>query len=101
MPKGKKCDSGCMKNRMNEKTKDINEEYNTAIKKIDKSGFTQEQKELLVKQARENRDLAMEQMKARSDMRQRHMDARMKMNMQEMMGEKANRKAVKAVGKIH
>ena len=56
---------------------------------------------LLVKQARENRDLAMEQMKARSDMRQRHMDARMKMNMQEMMGEKANRKAVKAVGKIH
>ncbi len=100
-PKGRKCDSGCMKNRMNEKTKDINEEYNTAIKKIDKSGFTQEQKELLVKQARENRDLAMEQMKARSDMRQRHMDARMKMNMQEMMGEKANRKAVKAVGKIH
>lgn len=100
-PKGRKCDSGCMKNRMNEKTKDINEEYNTAIKKIDKSGFTQEQKELLVKQARENRDLAMEQMKARSDMRQRHMDARMKMNMQEMMGEKANRKAVKAIGKIH
>lgn len=100
-PKGKKCDSGCMKNRMSEKTKDINEEYNTAIKKIDKSGFTQEQKELLVKQARENRDLAIEQMKARNDMRQRHMDARMKMNMQEMMGEKANRKAVKAVGKIH
>ena len=83
------------------KTEDRGEKKNTAIKKIDKSGFTQEQKELLVKQARENRDLAMEQMKARSDMRQRHMDARMKMNMQEMMGEKANRKAVKAVGKIH
>lgn len=46
-PKGKKCDSGCMKNRMNEKTKDINEEYNTAIKRLTSPALLRNKKNCL------------------------------------------------------
>lgn len=46
-PKGKKCDSGCMKNRMNEKTKDINEEYNTAIKRLTSPALRRNKKNCL------------------------------------------------------
>ena len=85
---------------MKEQSKEINEDYSKAMRKIDNSGFNAEQKELLKKQAAENRDFSMKQMAERQKMMEKHMQARKAMNMQDMMQDKANRKAVKKVSKI-
>ncbi len=100
----KNCMGNCLK-KMNknwtaDKTADIQEEYNEAVKKINQSNFSSNQKELLMKQARENQDLALKQMKERAELRVKHGEQRLNMNMGDMMMDKANRKAVKKVMKI-
>ena len=88
------------KNWVADKTADIQEDYNEAVQKINQSNFSSNQKELLMKQARENQDLAVEQLKDRADLRMKHSEQRLDMNMGDMMGDKANYKAVKKVMKI-
>lgn len=100
----KNCMGNCMKkmnkNWVADKTADIQEDYNEAVQKINQSNFSSNQKELLMKQARENQDLAVEQLKDRADLRMKHSEQRLDMNMGDMMGDKANYKAVKKVMKI-
>lgn len=94
--KMQKCDpSRCM----NKKTAEINEDYDEAIYKINKSGLSQEAKDLLISQAKSNKELAMKLAKEKVDQRAKNMEARQKYKDQ-FMQEKRNRKAVKAVEEI-
>lgn len=87
---------------LNHQNKEIDEDYSKAVKKINKSTFNQDTKNLLMKQAAENKDLAMKQAKERSDMMKKHWDARKNMDgfKKSMHDEGANRKAVKEVRDI-
>lgn len=89
-------------NWLKHENEEINEDYNDAIKKINKSSFNTDNKNLLLKQATENKDLAMKQIKDRSDMMKKHWEVRKntKAFKEEMKMEKRNRKAVKEVRKI-
>lgn len=84
---------------LNKKTAEINEDYNEAIEKINKSSFSDANKNILKTQAQENRDLALKQVKERADLKAKHWEARKAMR-NEMMAEKANHKAVKEVEDI-
>lgn len=99
--KDKKCLGDCMKKNsgrwIEKKTADINEEYDEAVEKVYKTSFNQDQKKLLIKQAKENRDMAIEQLKDRAELRKNHMQERMDAGMGNLMGEKANRKAIKEI----
>lgn len=85
---------------MREQSKEINEDYSKAMRKIDNSSFNAEQKELLKKQAAENRDFSMKQLAERQKIMAKQMQARQSLGMRDMMQDKANRKAVKKVSKI-
>ncbi len=86
--------------KMEEKSRDIEEDYNKALRRIDKSSFNQAQKELLKKQAKQNRDLALKQnAELRQLMRQQSQERR-DLDMRSMTDHKANRKALKSVSKI-
>lgn len=84
--------------KTHEDIQDINEDYQKALRKIDKSSFSDEQKSLLKKQAAQSKELALKQLQERSQMAEQHQKAREALNMQDAMHSKANRKAVK---KIH
>lgn len=86
--------------KMQENTREINEDYQKALHKIDKSSFSDEQKTLLKKQAAENKDLALKQSQERAQQAEKHMKARKALNMQDAMHDKANRKAVKEIHEI-
>lgn len=101
----KNCMSNCNKNMKQrfvaKKTADIDEDYNEAIHKINKSGFNADQKDLLIKQTRENRELAVKHVKERAELRAEHRKQRVDMNMSDaMLSQKINRKAVKEVDDI-
>lgn len=110
----KNCDCGCKKDKncmgncvkkqqgryIEKETAEIDEDYNKALNKINKSGFNKNQKDILAKQASENRDLAVKQVNERAALRKYHMQQRMEAGMSQMMDEKANRKAVKKVMEI-
>lgn len=85
------------KARWYEKDKaDINEDYQEAIEKVNRSTFSDANKKILKQQAAENRDLALKQAKEKNDLRIKHFDGRKGMRDQ-MMQDKRNRKAVKEV----
>ena len=83
-----------------EKKYDIEEDYNKALRRIDKSSFNQEQKDLLKKQAQQNRDFALKQVNDRQQLMQQQMQARQNLDMRAMTEHKANRKALKSVSRI-
>lgn len=102
-------DGGCMKNKMmkkhhreaRENIEEINEDFHKANKRIEKSSFNENQRELLRKQARHNKDLALKQLKEREDLRQKHIQERMDAGVHKMMKDnKVNRKAVKKIDDI-
>lgn len=76
--------------------REIDEDYNEALYKIKKSQLSEDAKELLKKQAEENRDFAVEQAEDRADLMKKHREAREEYR-DEIMRDKANRKAVKEV----
>ncbi len=86
--------------RQQEQLNEINEDYAKALKKIDASSFSAEQKELLKKQAMENKELSLQQAEVRSKLMQQQADARRAADMRSAMNDKANRKAVKKVMNI-
>lgn len=87
---------------MKKENHDINEDYEKALRKINKSSFSQDQKNMLMKQASENKNLAIKQIKEKSDLMKKHWDARKNSEgfKKAMKEEKANRKAVKEVREI-
>ena len=76
------------------------DKYEEALKRIDKSSFSPEQKELLIEQARENLMLAEKQMQERKALAQQQMQKRSSLDMKPMLKDKGNRKAVKSVNAI-
>lgn len=88
--------------KLKHQEKEINEDYEKATKKINKSTFNDEQKKMLMNQAKENKNLAMKQNKERMDMMKKHWDQRMNDEgfKAAMKAEKANKKAVKEVKEI-
>lgn len=94
--KFKKCDPARWLNKENA---EINEDYDEAIHKINKSSLSQEAKDLLISQAKSNKELALEHAKEISEQRAKNMDARQKYKDQ-FMQEKRNMKAVKEVEDI-
>lgn len=98
----KDCQKGCkMNKKLKERSHDIEDTYNDAIEKINKSSFNADQKKLLINQAQENRNFATQQLNDRKDLQKKQMKARMDAGLKNpMQAEKANRKAVKEVNKI-
>ena len=88
--------------KMKHEQDEINEDYNKALKKINKSTFNADQKKMLTSQAAENRDLAVKQLKERTDLMKKHRDARMNSDgfKAAVKAEHANKKAVKEVREI-
>ncbi len=64
------------KNWLDKETADIEEDYHEAIRKIDKSTFSQEQKNTLKAQAEANKELALSQAKATDEQLQKNREAR-------------------------
>ena len=77
-----------IKHWMSEENNEISEDYNKAIKKIDKSSFSAANKDILKTQAQHNKELMQKQVQEREGMRA------------EMKQSKENRKAVKEVNDI-
>lgn len=88
-----------IKHWMSEETNDINEDYSKAVKKINKSTFSDANKEILKTQAQHNKDLMLKQLQDRGDLMMKHWQEREGMR-NEMMQSKENRKAVKEVNEI-
>lgn len=84
---------------LDEKIEDIREDYDKAIKKIEESSFTEEQKKLLTDQAAANRDLAISQAQAEADQTAKNRAARSGFD-SAVRASKKNRKAVKEVDDI-
>lgn len=91
-----------MDEKLKHQEKEINEDYEKAIKKINKSTFNDEQKKMLISQAKENKTLAMKQNKERIEIMKKHWNQRMMDDgfKAAMEAEKANKKAVKEVKEI-
>ncbi len=87
------------KNWLEDKMEDIREDYDKAIRKIEKSSFSDEQKKILTDQAAANRDLTESQVKAVSDQMMKNREAR-KSFKDAIRADKENRKAVKEVDDI-
>ena len=85
---------------MQEQTEEINESYAKALRKIEKSSFSPEQKELLKQQALQNRDWALQKMNEYQQLMQQQMQARQKLDMQALMKDKDNRKLIKKISEI-
>ena len=88
-----------IKHWMSEETNEINEDYSKAVKKINKSTFSDTNKEILKTQAQHNKDLMLKQLQDRGDLMMKHWQEREGMR-NEMMQSKENRKAVKEVNEI-
>lgn len=84
---------------LDEKMEDIREDYDKAIKRIEESSFTEEQKKLLTDQAAANRDLAISQAQAEADQTTKNRAARSGFD-SAVRASKKNRKAVKEVDDI-
>ncbi len=109
--KGKKdcgCAKGMMKKnkkmmksdkKMQEEMSEINEDYQKALKKIDKSDFSAPQKEALKNQAMENKNLAEKQLQEKQQLIQKHRMANKDLMMQAKEN-KADRKALKEIREI-
>ncbi len=78
---------------------EINEDYQEAVARINKSSLPQDYKDLLMKQAMSNKEFAMKQAQAKSEILGQNWKARETFP-QDLMKEKANRKAVKEVDDI-
>jgi len=82
--------------------KEITENYNEAVERINKSSFDAKQKEFLLKQAQDSRDFAIQQSEARQKFIQTQMADRKNFGISKdsLKDNKANRKAVKKINKI-
>lgn len=88
-----------IKHWMSEENNEIVEDYNKAIKKIDKSSFSAANKDILKTQAQHNKELMQKQIQERGDLMMKHWQEREGMRA-EMKQSKENRKAVKEVNDI-
>lgn len=93
---------GCKHYGKHDFSKEINENYNEAISAINKSDFTDDQKAVLVRQAKENRDISLAYAEKidstiKSQMTELKKAGIDKKNIHE---EKANKKAIKKVKKL-
>lgn len=79
--------------------KDITEQYDKAIYKIDKSQLDENLKNLLKQQADENKNLAIKQAEEINDLMKKNQTAREPYRA-EILKDKSNRKAVKEVDDI-
>lgn len=82
-----------------DKLEDINDDYQKAIKKIDKSSFNEEQKKLLTAQAEANRNLATAQIKAVSEQMTKNRNERASFK-EAIRASRENRKAVREIDDI-
>ena len=82
-----------------DKLEDINDDYQKAIKKIDKSSFNEEQKKLLTAQAEANRNLATAQIKAVSEQMTKNRNERVSFK-EAIRASRENRKAVREIDDI-
>lgn len=78
---------------------EINEEYREAVAKINKSTLPQVDKDLLLKQAAANKELALKQAQEKMELLKQNWQEREDFS-QELLKEKANRKAIKEVDDI-
>lgn len=89
-----------IKHWMAKESHDINEDYDKAVKKINKSNFSEANKNILMSQAQQNRDLMLKQIQERGDLMLQNWQAREAAMGAEMMSHEDNRKAVKEVNEI-
>ena len=82
-----------------DKLEDINDDYQKAFKKIDKSSFNEEQKKLLTAQAEANRNLATAQIKAVSEQMTKNRNERASFK-EAIRASRENRKAVREIDDI-
>ena len=87
------------KDHRRDKLEDINDDYQKAIKKIDKSSFNEEQKKLLTAQAEANRNLATAQIKAVSEQMTKNRNERASFK-EAIRASRENRKAVREIDDI-
>lgn len=95
MKKGMKSDSHWLAKQ----SKEITEDYDEALYKIEKSKLSTENKKILRTQAMQNRDLAMKQANEEANLRMEQEKTREAFK-EEIMKDKSNRKAVKEVNDI-
>ncbi len=84
---------------LSKEKKDITEQYDKAIYKIEKSQLNENLKNMLRQQANENKNLATKQAEEINMLRKKHQAARESYRA-EFMKDKSNRKAVKEVDDI-
>ncbi len=82
-----------------DKMEDVTEDYNEAIKKINESSFTAEQKSILTAQAAANRDLMSSQINAVSQQMRKNMQQRANFR-DAIKASRENKKAVKEIDDI-
>lgn len=80
-----------------EKIKDIQEEYNEAVEKINNSNLNEEQKKLLIQQANENKSLALKQQQDWNDL---HILQQKQRNDANIYANKENKKLLKKIDKL-
>ncbi len=81
-----------------EKIKDIQEEYNEAVDKINNSNLNEEQKKLLIQQADENKSLALKQQQDWNELKTKQLQQRNDAN---IYTNKENKKLLKKIDKIN
>ena len=84
---------------LNNEVDDIEKDYDKAIEKIDKSSFSDKNKEILRRQAQDNKDLAIKQANEINELRMKHSEAKKAMA-DEIAAEKDNRKAIEKISDI-
>lgn len=84
---------------LNNEVDDIEKDYDKAIEKIDKSSFSDKNKDILRRQAQDNKDLAIKQANEINELRMKHSEARKAMA-DEIAAEKDNRKAIEKISDI-
>lgn len=113
--KAKKASKHADKNKKHDKQKDlkkhsklqeqideVNDNYDEAVEKISKSDFNPQQKDLLIRQARENRDFVTMKIKTDAHLRYCHKKERKELGIDKKdLDKKVNKKALKAIDKIN
>ncbi len=88
--------------KLQEQIDEVNDNYDEAVEKISKSDFNQQQKDLLIRQARENRDFATIKIKTDAHLRYCHKKERKELGIDKKdLDKEVNKKALKAVDKIN
>lgn len=91
--------NGCDMEDLNKATKEVQEDYNDAIKVINESSLSTASKDTLKEQAKENKDLATKYLNNKTELCNKHKEQRAKMKTDLEKADKG-KKALKKVKKI-